>query len=194
MWFLPGQHLGVERACLVRTKTIVTIGSASTVMLCLLCEVTRSSLKAGYVKWRETQTIAILREIYTCEEEFRSQVLKDLNGDGVGEYGTLDELMGYEKYPSVMSNSIIVGKDSAYDFRLVLETESAKGLANGYSVTAWPIAYRDSGVRSFVMDSTGLVRGLDIGGKEPAAIEDTSTWPVVGGTGAPGSRLSRQRI
>ena len=53
---------------------------------------------------------------------------------------------------------------SGYLFTLVSGGETKKDSWWLWSVAAWPINYKVTGIRSFYLDNTGLIRGSDIGG------------------------------
>jgi len=55
------------------------------------------------------------------------------------------------------------GLKSGYTYQMVGGT-SVQGSIWTWSATAWPITYRSTGVRTYYIDESGIVRGEDIGG------------------------------
>jgi type IV pilus assembly protein PilA len=57
------------------------------------------------------------------------------------------------------------GLKSGYNISLVLTTSvDANGSYWAWSATAWPVVYQSTGVRSFYIDETAVIRGSDITG------------------------------
>ena len=80
-----------------------------------------------------------------------SEFLVDLStGNGAGNVSFIDEALG-------------AGLKSGYTFSLVVGAENF-GSFWAWSVCAWPVSYRTTGVRSFYIDESGVIRGEDIGG------------------------------
>ena len=52
----------------------------------------------------------------------------------------------------------------------------------GYLAVAWPDTYGETGKRSFCVDQSGTIRGLDISGAAPdcSAVTGTDPWPMLG--------------
>jgi type IV pilus assembly protein PilA len=71
-------------------------------------------------------------------------------GFGSGSMSYLDELIGK-------------GLKSGYTFSVTVGSFQIGGY-HAWSAAAWPISYRNTGVRSFYIDETGVVRGVDVGG------------------------------
>jgi type IV pilus assembly protein PilA len=73
------------------------------------------------------------------------------SGTGAGGVGYIDTQLGS-------------GQKSGYTFLLVSGPALGNGMVLTWSASAWPISYRSTGIRSFYIDQTGVIRGLDIGG------------------------------
>ncbi len=74
------------------------------------------------------------------------------SGRGAGEVGFLD-------------TTLSSGLRQGYMLTVVPAVDSgARGEIFSWSASAWPIAYRSTGIRSFYIDSTGVIRGSDFGG------------------------------
>ncbi len=55
------------------------------------------------------------------------------------------------------------GLKSGYTYQMVGGT-SVQGSIWSWSATAWPVTYQSTGVRTYYIDESGIVRGEDIGG------------------------------
>ncbi len=57
------------------------------------------------------------------------------------------------------------GLKAGYQIRLVVsDVPSSRGSYWSWSATAWPVVYQSTGVRSFYIDGTGVIRGFNIDG------------------------------
>ena len=142
----------------------------------------------------EKSAIFYLRTVSSAQETYRASIMKDLDNDGVGEYGTFDELLGWKAAPGASGpasppflDNGLMGEGgpywkSGYDSTLVVGP-AAGGLDCYYFAMATPVIYKRSGIRSFCVDATGVVRGRDNGG-EPGPISAMiggEPWPEVEG-------------
>ena len=158
----------------------------------------------------ESSAIAALRTISSAAETFRSAIIIDEDTDGLGQYGTqgaagttvLGVMAGLlvpvgapnVADPPFIDSQLGSGNKSGYSFTMVIGacaggTATPMDLAEvDYYVTAVPIAYGQSGNRSFCIDASGVIRGTDIGALITAGCSNMSVaagppilWPVVGG-------------
>ena len=58
------------------------------------------------------------------------------------------------------------GTKSGYTYNNIPGVVSSDGSIWSWSCAAWPITYQSTGIRSFYVDESGVVRGEDIGGGE----------------------------
>lgn len=72
-------------------------------------------------------------------------------GKGAGNVGFVDESIGR-------------GVKGGYTFMIIPGTEKEPGIFTSWRATCWPIVYRSTGIRSFHIDETGVIRGADNGG------------------------------
>ena len=73
------------------------------------------------------------------------------SGTGAGGVGFID-------------TALASGLKQGYRYTLIQGSGNPRGGIWSWSVTAWPMVYRSTGVRSFYIDSTGMIRGSDVGG------------------------------
>jgi len=151
-----------------------------------------------------SNALASVRILCGAEEMFRSGAIKDEDGDGIGEYGTLQELAEVEVYTSSDSDTT----------RRLLPEELANGQTGGYMyeitvpaspdlaeefffITAWPCKYGKgsalvddllaqhgvppfgpTGRMTFCADQSGKVLVADIEGAKgrPEDVENLDVW------------------
>ena len=68
---------------------------------------------------------------------------------------------------SYLPGSIRKGQKSGYTYHLEVGEPRTEGGVTSYwawSAAAWPVGYKSTGVRSFYIDETGIVRGQDVKG------------------------------
>ena len=155
--------------------------------------------------------VSILRIIGSAGETFRSGVVKDEDGDGIGEYGTLREMGGLDPLPGsgVPCEPPFIPSDFAsswahgYSVSLALGTEACTEITDvnaaeiAYFVTAWPVKYSKGdrySRKSLVVDQSGVIRAKDNGGLPGTceAIAGEKPWPALDQY-PPGGLLSRLR-
>ncbi len=73
------------------------------------------------------------------------------SGNGAGSVGFIDAALSS-------------GMRDGYYFRMVAGGATPQNGYWSWSATAWPIVYRSSGSRTFYIDTSGVIRGSDIGG------------------------------
>ena len=146
----------------------------------------------------ESSAISALRTLSSAEETFRTSGVKDQDGDGLGEYGTLSEMAGLAAIgtgtavadPPFIDNQLGQGNKSGYTFALsvagcITGVTATNASEIDYFASAWPVAYSRSGNRTFCIDASGVLRQSDIGGGAVTTCAPmtsiTSPWPVVGG-------------
>ena len=85
---------------------------------------------------------------------YTNQLINLANGNGAGNIPYIDPNLGS-------------GLKSGYTFTLISGNLRVTALGDSYwawSSCAWPISYQSTGVRSFYVDESGVVRGSDVGG------------------------------
>jgi len=148
----------------------------------------------------ESSAIASLRTLSSAQETFRSSIMIDEDTDGLGEYGTLSQLAGLVACPNgntadppFIDDQLGSANKSGYVFDMLLGGTTACGTVavtpatNANEITyfayATPVSYGRSGNRTFVLDSSGVIRGSDMGAATtPTCLGacNTAAWPVIG--------------
>ena len=92
----------------------------------------------------EMIAISVLQMIANGEENYKKTA-------GNGSYGSIDELVEHKMLGREMLDK--------YGYRFVVTTSS-----QGFEAVATPVEYGKSGIRSFFIDQSKIVRGDDHGG------------------------------
>ena len=83
-----------------------------------------------------------------------------------GKYGTLEELCSQGLIDPVLAKGVKSG------YRFTLELTDHSGDYPGFQVVGVPLEYRRSGMRSFYVDETSVLRGADNHGGPSSAQDD----------------------
>ena len=95
----------------------------------------------------EASSIASLRRIHSAQATYQAT-------RGNGAYGTMDQLAD----ESLIEPGLANGTRHGYKFTVELKTSRDEGQA-GFQAVAVPVEYGNTGIRSFYVDETGVIRG-----------------------------------
>lgn len=123
-----------------------------------LAMVGSSNLLASRAPSNEASALSTLRTISSAEATYSSTV-------GNGSYGTLEQLVE----SGLVDEALSKGEGAGYRFEIRLGPSNDYG-ASGFEAHATPIRYGNSGVRSFYVSETGVVRAADVNGAEAGAV------------------------
>jgi len=155
----------------------------------------RGFLRAQYAA-AESSAIATVRTLVRSEKTFKELCIKDEDGDGVGEYGSMEELCRVAQGasneaggpPPVLEKSILDGS-SDYRFEILVGDENTSGpdaidaSEQFFFVRAWPTenARERDAHRSFFADQSVVIYGKSIAGNppQPEARQEKPPWPKV---------------
>ncbi len=130
----------------------------------------------------ESSAIGALRTISSAESAFQSSAGSDTDADGTGEFAGMVQLSNAT--PPYIDEVLGAGQKSGYLF-----TITTSGVANTdevlWEAQANPIAYNQTGNRTFYIDESGVLRGSDntTGGvvaRAGAAPASGGNYPPVG--------------
>ncbi len=65
---------------------------------------------------------------------------------------------------SFIDPNLATGLKTGYHFSITAAEASLDGSIWTWSLTAWPVLYGSTGIRTFYVDASGVIRGSDIGG------------------------------
>jgi type IV pilus assembly protein PilA len=100
----------------------------------------------------EGSSIATLRSIHSAEATYQAT-------RGQGEFGTLDQLVA----EGLVKHELASGTRHGYRFNV---TPISDGETRGFQAVATPLNYEKSGIRSFFVDDTGVIRAENTHGAE----------------------------
>jgi pSer/pThr/pTyr-binding forkhead associated (FHA) protein/tetratricopeptide (TPR) repeat protein len=113
--------------------------------------------QAKIVAENEELAIDELKGIARAQKLARAIRAKDPSGTGVGQYLGLEELAGLGT--SLINKRVFDGAEHGYTFKIRDPSEA------GFLAVAEPQRYGETGTRTFAVDASGLVRGLDLKGE-----------------------------
>ncbi len=121
----------------------------------------------------ESATISAMRTLATAEFAFRSSNIKDFNGDGDGDYGTIRELflVPGPRETAFIDSTLATGERYGYQYQAVItigstggggegedEDEGAESAVPQFQIYAEPIIRNVTGRRAFYVDDSGVIR------------------------------------
>lgn len=126
----------------------------------------------------EGASIAALRSIHSAEGVYQAT-------RGNGAFGTLDQLAA----DGLISPELATGFRHGYKFTVDIKTGSYDG-PPGFQAVGVPLTYRSTGVRSFYVDETGVIRGGDNRGAEATELNDPLNADGYSSSSPPSRRYS----
>jgi len=128
----------------------------------------------------ESACIGAMRTLASAQSTFQSATGTDADGDGTGEYASL--LMLSNATPPYVDEVLGGGVKSGYQYQI-----TTTGVINNdevfWEATAYPVAFNQTGNRTFYVDESGVLRGSDIGGgatTRALAVPPAGNFPPVG--------------
>lgn len=139
----------------------------------------------------ESSALGTVRTINTAEVSFQSDAMLDTNKNGVGEYGSIEQL---QKAGLIEAGFLSRAEQRGYRVTLVVRGDPAQD-EKQYFVSAVPLNYGEPrrtlsllaawgpaqpfARRSFASDESGVIRGRDLGGARPVTPEETQKWEPI---------------
>jgi prepilin-type N-terminal cleavage/methylation domain-containing protein len=111
----------------------------------------------------ESAAVGALRTISSAQHTFQGSTGADVDGDGIGEYGTLVQLSN--AVPAYVDDVLGGGSKSGYFFAVTLAGNPLQDEVL-WEATAFPMNKGRTGNRTFYIDESGVIRGSDIGGPD----------------------------
>jgi hypothetical protein len=139
----------------------------------------------------EATGVGRLRNLATALETFKSARTLDLNKNGVGEYGSFEQL---KKAGLLDPGWELRGTNNAYQYALILSGDPTRdekeffvyATPTNYGEVHWTLSLigamrpqRRYAKRTFASDETGVIRASDLGGSRAVTREEAQKWPPV---------------
>jgi prepilin-type N-terminal cleavage/methylation domain-containing protein len=127
----------------------------------------------------ESAAIGAMRTLSSAQSTFQSSVGADNDLDGTGEFGTMVQLS--TAIPPYIDEVLGGGTKSGYNFVVTLIGPDNVNEVQ-WEAYATPVSFGQSGNRSFHIDESGVLRGMNTGGVVVAATRALAVpgWPPVG--------------
>jgi hypothetical protein len=107
------------------------------------------------VESNQASAIASLRTIVSAQVQFQAELIRDDDGDGVGDFGTLEELAGVE--PPLLDSGTASGFNNGYEFTIVVQLGAPEQPA-GFVAMAIPDAKAPKESERYYVDEEGTVK------------------------------------
>ena len=104
----------------------------------------------------EMSAVGSLQTIKSGQIGFSAAKFLDADSDGTGDFGTLANLGTPPAGEPFISEQLETGTKSGYNYIMVPNTANIGD--ERYTATARPVTYGKTGVRSFFMDESGVIR------------------------------------
>ena len=133
-------------------------------IIAIIAAIAIPSLLRSRMAANEAAALGSLRQITTGQVSYQAAVYSDANNDGLGDYGTLADLLdpagdGNEGY----IDEVLAGGDKqGYTFDLQT-VDGAVGVPPAFTVNADPQAVGTTGIRQFFVNQSGVIR-FNVGG------------------------------
>lgn len=111
------------------------------------------------INQNETLVIQAFRTLHSAQVTYQSTT-------GGGNFGTFSALLG----AGLIGEDLAFGRYRQYVFTCLASAPTAAAPAS-YKIWAIPLSYGETGIRSFYIDQTGILRGADINGQVPNGTE-----------------------
>ena len=145
----PWQYGGRGMAIAALVLNIVSL--VSFVPMGIIAAIAIPNLLASYRAANEGSAQASLRTLHSAEATYQAT-------RGEGQFGTLSQLAA----EGLIDAKLATGTKNGYNFTIELTTNEMN--YPGFSVVGVPLTYRKTGIRSFFIDETGVIRAGDNAG------------------------------
>jgi len=146
----PWQYGGRGMAIAALVLNIVSL--VSFVPIGIIAAIAVPNLLASRRAANEGSAMSSLRTLASAEMTYQAT-------KGNGSYGTLSDLAS----DGLIDEKLATGTKNGYNFKVELITNDLN--YPGFEVTGVPMTYGNTGIRSFFIDETGVIRARDNSGK-----------------------------
>ncbi|MFH1024981.1 MAG: hypothetical protein V1809_16495 [Planctomycetota bacterium] len=135
-----------------------------------------SIVSRGRINWNKDAAIGNLGTIRSAQGMFKEMRLKDVDGDGEGEFGSMSELAGAQ--PPLIDAALASGYKQGYRYRIELAGDPRTD-ENEWWACATPFRYGVTECLAMYVDESGIIRVNDIGGRRIRTREEGLSLPPV---------------
>ncbi len=130
-------------------------------IIIIIAAIAIPSLVRSKLASNEASAVGAMRTLSTAQASFQAVCKSDSDSDGVGEFGSFNQLTSAN--PAFIDASLGSGRKSGYLFSVTM-SGNADSDEIFWQATAYPAAKGWSGNRTFYIDESGVLRGSDTGG------------------------------
>jgi type IV pilus assembly protein PilA len=129
-------------------------------IIAIIAAIAIPNLLRSRMSANEASAAGAMRTISTGEAGYQTAGFRDVDGDGLGDYGTLAQLAdpdGGGATPPYIDPVLGAGTKQGYTFTVAV-TDGGAAAAPAYTCTAVPQVPGRSGFRQFFVDESGVIR------------------------------------
>jgi type II secretory pathway pseudopilin PulG len=152
----PWQYGGRSMAIAALVLNIVSL--VSFVPIGIIAAIAIPNLLASRRAANEASAMSTLRTLSSAEMTYQATT-------GEGKYGTLTELAAV----NLIDSKLAMGTKNGYSFTVELTTNEMD--YPGFAVVGVPMSYGNTGIRSFYVDETGVIRAGNNAGKPSSKLD-----------------------
>jgi type IV pilus assembly protein PilA len=142
-------------------------------IIAIIAAIAIPNLLRSRMSANEAAAAGAMRTISTGEVGYQAAAFRDVDGDGLGDYGSLANLSdpdGAGATPPYIDQVLGGGQKQGYIFTVVL-TDGAAAVPPAYTCTATPLTPGRTGYRQYFVDESGVIRytadGTAVGADSP---------------------------
>ena len=122
-------------------------------IIAIIAAIAIPNLLRSRMSANEASAAGAMRTIASSEAAYQAAALVS-NANGVGQYGTLANLMTPAAGPGFIDSTLGSGTKSGYNFAIA----TVVGDAPSYTANANPITVGSTGVKAYFLDESGVIR------------------------------------
>ena len=128
-------------------------------LIAILISIAIPSLLRSRIAANESSAISAIRSVVIGEVSYQTAVYKDIQGDGIGDFGNLDDLYdpAGDGQPGFIDDALASGFSHGYEFVLV-PMDGIPGVPPTYTLNANPVMVPNLSARYFYTDQSGVIR------------------------------------
>jgi len=129
-------------------------------IIAIIAAIAIPNLLRSRMSANEASAAGAMRTLSTAEVQFQTAAFVDANNDGIGDYGSLAQLMnpdGAGATPPFIDSVLGAGTKQGYTYTVT--TTAGTAAANpAYTIVSAPSAPGRSGYRRYFVDDSGVIR------------------------------------